>query len=386
MRIAIITTSRADYGIYHSLLTALAEDPEINYGLVVSGSHLSRMHGYTVAEIETDGHPIWARIPAVPTADDAFGIARAMGAGLTGAAEVWQQLAPNLDLVICLGDRYEMFAAVAATVPFNLPVAHLHGGETTLGAMDDKFRHALTAMSTLHFTATKVYTTRVESIIGSSKNVFTVGAPSLDGLQEMDLPGVVALDREFGTNFQSATILVTLHPETVELRANEHNARVLCSVLTELTSRYQVVITLPNADTQGTLIREHFFGFAKQHPQVKLLESFGKTGYFAAMKHCAFLLGNSSSGLLEAASFGKFAINIGRRQEGRVRGRNVLDVAAEENEIRAAVRQIEVIGGRYEGANPYRLAEDAASRIIKHLKAWIRARTQEQEKVSEHRK
>lgn len=372
MKIAVITTSRADYGIYHSLLTALAGDEHIDYGLVVSGTHLSDRHGRTVTAIEADGHPIWGRVASVPERDDAAGIAVVTGTALAGFAAVWAELADSLDLVVCLGDRYEMFSAVAATVPFNLPVAHLHGGETTLGAIDDKYRHAITAMSTLHFTATEEYADRVAGITGSRENIHAVGAPSLDGLAEMKLPTIAEMETRFGIDFSEPTILVTVHPETTAgIGGNMALSFITMLNLEKLSAKYQIVITLPNADTMGEIMRRSFLELAEKSDRVIALESFGKLGYFAAMKHCSFLLGNTSSGLLEAPSFGKFAINLANRQKGRARSANVIDVPARlGEEILDAVRNLEKRGLTYTGNNVYVRSGRAAEAIVHYLKAW----------------
>jgi GDP/UDP-N,N'-diacetylbacillosamine 2-epimerase (hydrolysing) len=374
VRVAVITTSRADYGIYQSLLSALAADPAVSYGLVVSGTHLSKEHGYTVQNIERDGHPIWGRVESVPEKDTPLAVAEVTGRAMTGFAACWANLALDLDVVVCLGDRYEMFAAVAATVPFNLPVAHLHGGETTLGAIDDKYRHAITAMSTLHFTATEEYAQRVAGIVGDITEVYAVGAPSLDGVAGLDFPSKEDMLAQFGTDFSRPSILVTLHPETVNLNANEGMTDEVVEALSELASRFLVVITMPNADTQGMVIRKAFALLAEKNPNVLTLENFGKLGYFAAMKYCSFLLGNTSSGLLEAPSFGKFAINVGRRQEGRARSGNVIDVPAKASAIFAAVAEVEKQNLSYIGTNVYVRSDNAAGEILNHLRAWYQAR------------
>jgi GDP/UDP-N,N'-diacetylbacillosamine 2-epimerase (hydrolysing) len=370
VRLAISTTSRADYGIYQSLLSQCAADPDITYGLVVSGTHLSARHGRTVEIIERAGHPIWGRVPSVPDTDDREAIAAIIGEALSGFSRVWAELAAAVDVVICLGDRYEMFAAVAATVPFNLPVAHLHGGETTLGAIDDKFRHAITAMSSLHFTATEDYARRVAGIAGSKANVFTVGAPSLDGLGELTLPTVAEMKDRFGIDLSLPTILVTIHPETVNLAANLSLASCVRAAFPVLADRYQIVVTLPNADTEGERLRRVFADLADQHSGIKTIESFGKMGYFAAMKYSAFLLGNTSSGLLEAPSFGKYAINVGDRQKGRARSGNVIDVAIDPDQIMATVAALETQGLTYAGDNCYVQEGNAAATILRQLKAW----------------
>lgn len=368
MRVLLITTSRADYGIYASLLRALAGDPDTELGLVVGGTHLSREHGYTVEAIERDGYEIVARVPTVPNEDSAAGVAAMIGEATTSFAEVWNRERYNTDWVIALGDRYEMFSAVAATVPFNLPVVHLHGGETSLGAIDDKFRHAITAMSSLHFTSTEVYADRVRNIIGKNEGVFHVGAPALDGLEEMKLYTVAELQEIFGTDFSKPTILVTFHPETVAVEKNESYAQDLCEALDTLASKYQIMITLPNADTLGSLLRNRFTDLAKNNPAVTTIESFGKKGYFSAMLHCAFLLGNTSSGLIEAPSFHKYALNLGARQEGRMRSGNVFDVVPQRDAILAAVAAVEAKGYAYTGNNIYRGSATAADIILEKMK------------------
>ncbi len=370
MKLAIITTSRADYGIYQSLLAACAAASDISYGLVVSGTHLSAGHGMTINAIIADGHPVWGRVESVPAKDDSAAIAEMTGTSMTGFARVWASLAETVDLVVCLGDRYEMFAAVAATVPFNLPVAHLHGGETTLGAIDDKYRHAITAMSTLHFTATEAYAARVRDIVGTHTGVFAVGAPSLDGLADLPLPSLPEMQERFGIDFSVPTILVTIHPETVDLATNALLSSCVRATFPELAQRYQIVITLPNADTEGEQLRQVMLTLASQEDRIIAIESFGKMGYFAAMKYSAFLLGNTSSGLIEAPSFRKYTLNIGERQAGRARSENVIDLPPVATEVLDAIKELEHKGLDYRGDNCYVLGGNAAGEILKQLRNW----------------
>lgn len=368
MKAGILTSSRADYGIYHSLLNALAADAEAEFGLFVFGTHLSAGHGYTVSNIEADGYPVYARVETMPEADDAAGISAAMGKTITAFSAVWREWADKLDVVVALGDRYEMFAAVAATVPFGIPVAHLHGGETSLGAIDDKFRHAITQLSTLHFTATAAYAEKVAQLTGSHAGVHYVGAPGVDGLADLPLLTIPALRDRFGIDFGQPTVLVTFHPETVARDKNEAYGAALCAALTELSGRYQVVITMPNADTMGSVLRRQFLALAAGNERVVTIESFGKTGYFSAMQHCAFLLGNTSSGIIEAASFGKYAINLGDRQAGRAHSDNLLTVEVRTSAIRAAVARLEASGLNYAGENIYVKSGAAAAEILRVLK------------------
>ena len=368
MMIGILTSTRADYGIYYSLLRAFSDDPEIEFGLFVFGTHLSDEHGKTVRLIEQDGFNIYERVDTLPDNDDAAGISNAMGKTTSSFAGVWERWAEKLDCVVALGDRYEMFAAVAATVPFGVVVAHLHGGETSLGAIDDKFRHAITQMSTLHFTATPDYASKVVQLTGSEDGVYYVGAPSLDGLDDLPSYTVTEMNTRFGIDFGQPTVLVTFHPETVARDDNEAYGKVLCVALAELTDRYQVVITMPNADTMGSVLRRQFNELAAENEQVVTIESFGKIGYFSAMRHCAFLLGNTSSGIIEAASFGKYAIDLGDRQKGRAVSENLRKVRLDVASILEAVEELEKGGLAYTGGNVYVKKGRAADEIVTLLK------------------
>ena len=370
MNVCIITTSRADYGIYHSLLEALRVDREVEYGLVVSGSHFADSYGHTLDYILADNHPIYASVPAVPEDNSPAAVTRTIGSTITAFAEVWERLLGKVDIIIALGDRYEMFAAVTATVPFNLPVAHLHGGESTLGAIDDKFRHAITLMSTLHFPATERYAERIKGLLGTNGHVLAVGAPSMDGLEDMALPDQGVLYDRFGIDFRHPTILVTFHPETVAVAENARYGELLVSTLHRLSADYQIVVTLPNTDTAADVIRNKFLALAQSNNRVFTLESFGKLNYFAALKYCSLLLGNSSSALIEAPSFGKYAVNIGNRQAGRQRNPNVLDVGPSMEAILGAVRRIEKHNYRYSGPNVYVRSGSAGRDILAALKAW----------------
>ena len=374
MNILVVTTSRADYGIYHSLLTALQQS-DIQYGLVVSGTHLSHRHGYTVAEIEQDGHPIATRITAVPVDTHAETIATTIGATVQKFAAYWATVHTTVDLIVVLGDRYEMFAAVTAAVPFNLPIAHIHGGETTLGAIDDKFRHAITAMSLLHFTSTRQYAERVVAMIGGRDHVHWVGAPSLDDIDTLSCYSIDEMRAKFSIDFGVPSILVTFHPETVATSKNTFYATVLVETLSTLSKRYQIVITLPNADTEAEVIRGAFEALSNSNRSVVTIESFGKRGYFSALRWAKLLIGNTSSGLLEAPSFGRYVVNVGDRQAGRVRSANVIDAAVEEEAILNAVAAIEKCGYLYEGINLYHKEGAAAVEIMHHIEQWHRSKS-----------
>lgn len=365
MKVGIITTSRADYGIYRSLLEALSKEEKVEYGLLVSGTHLSGAHGYTVEDIISDGHPIWSRLPLELTGDRPQDIAVATAKATRLFANTYATL-PNLDILIALGDRYEMFAAVAAAIPFNLPVAHLHGGETTLGAIDDKYRHAVTMMSDIHFTATRAYGERVSTMTGSDR-VFYVGAPSLDGIRELDLPSTQQLLDRFAVDFALPTVLVTFHPETVAHTDNETHLSILADVIIELSGRYQIVVSLPNADTGASVLRAGLLDLTEDYTSVYCIEHFGKLNYFAAMRDASFMMGNSSSGIIEAASFCRYVINLGDRQTGRARSGNVIDVTIDRDVILSAVMDIERSGYIYKGSNVYYKDGQAGANIVKYI-------------------
>jgi GDP/UDP-N,N'-diacetylbacillosamine 2-epimerase (hydrolysing) len=254
-------------------------------------------------------------------------------------ANFWNDHQQQIDLVLCLGDRYEMFAAVSASLPFNIKVAHFHGGETSLGAIDESFRHSITAMSHIHFTSTEKSAKRVEAIKGSATNVFNVGAMSLDNLNELTLLTEKEFKQKFGV-YPNHPILVTFHPETVAFEKNEEYCNELVKVLEEL--KEQIFITLPNADTNGNSIREKLLTLASKKDKITCFESLGTQGYFSAIQFCSFMLGNTSSGIIEAASFGKYVVNLGSRQLGRESSSNVLHSKINRSEIVEKIKQLKM--------------------------------------------
>lgn len=338
MKIGVLTSSRADYSIYYPLLTALQNDAFFDLDIIAFGTHLSPQHGHTLDQILTDGFSVKYRIAAIPAGDTPADISRTMGNTLLAFSTVWST--ETYDLVLCLGDRYEMFAAVASAVPFTIPIGHIHGGETTLGAIDNAFRHAITAMSTYHFTTTDAYRARVIELTGSAENVYNVGALSIDNLSRLPLLTKDQFYEKFAIDLDQPTILITFHPETVSFDKTQEHVAELIGALDRL-SAYQLVITMPNADTMGNYVREHLLRFVDQHPNAVGIESFGTIGYLTCMKECRFMLGNTSSGFVEASFFPKYVINLGGRQEGRILTPNIINCAINTQQILQAVRTIE---------------------------------------------
>lgn len=337
MNIAVLTSSRADYGIYLPLLKALKADSFFNLSIIAFGTHLSHTHGETVQQIYNDGFEQVIKVDTMPDGDTPADIAAAMGKTLTGFSKVWPS--HTFDLVVALGDRYEMFAACASTVPFGILLAHIHGGETTLGAIDDAFRHSITQMAAYHFATTETYAKRVAELKGSSHNVFKVGALSIDNLKSLPLLSVDEFKQRFDIDLSKKSILITFHPETVAFEQNKVYVAELIAALNEIKD-HQLIITMPNADTMGNIVRAALQQFIAETPNAIGVESFGALGYLSCMKHCSMLLGNTSSGFVEAAFFPKWVINLGERQTGRILTPNILQTPINKTDILNAVQKI----------------------------------------------
>jgi GDP/UDP-N,N'-diacetylbacillosamine 2-epimerase (hydrolysing) len=363
VKIAVLTSSRADYGIYVPLLKELDNDPFFDLRLIVFGTHLSPYHGMTIRQIEADQYLIDHQVSSLLLLDDATSLTSSMALTMEKFASIWSS--SNYDLIICLGDRFETFAAVAAAVPFNLNIAHIHAGEISLGAIDNQFRDAITLFSKLFFTSTETYAERLKGFLGPDAAIYNVGALSLDNIANLDLYSREEFAKTFNIDISIPSILITFHPETIGSERNQEYVLELVKLFTELP-KYQLIITMPNADTNGSTIRQAFHKLQQQSENVVLVENFGSRGYFSCMKHCSFLLGNTSSGILEAASFGKYVINIGDRQRGRVSGKNVFHCPISKDEILDHIAYVELLPD-FKESNIY-WKGGAASQIISVLK------------------
>lgn len=365
--IGVVTGSRADYGIYQPLLRAIAADPALRLRLYVTGMHLSPAHGLTVAMVEQDGFPIAERIETLTGADGPGDIAQAIGRGVLGFAQAFGRGRP--DLLVVLGDRFEMYAAALAALPFQIPCAHLHGGELTEGAIDDALRHSLTKLSHLHFVSTETYARRVRQLGEEAWRVTVSGALALDALHTMPLLTRAELEERFGLDLARPPLLVTFHPVTLEHRQAGAQTDELLAALAE--AALPVVLTAPNADTHSSHVRRAIEDFVRRHDDARLVESFGAHGYFSMMALAAAMVGNSSSGIIEAASFKLPVVNIGTRQGGRVRGKNVIDTGGARAEVLAAIRR--AVEPAFRAAlvdlkNPYSTGEPAAEKVVRRLR------------------
>jgi len=350
MKIGVLTSSRADYGIYKPLLDKLKSDKFFNLEIIAFGSHLSINHGFTISDIERDGYRIIHRISSLISNDDEQSIASSYGLTILKFADFW--VLNDYDLVLCLGDRFEMSAAVQAGIPFGVKFAHLHGGETTLGAIDNIYRHQISLASELHFTSTEEYSEKVIQLVGSSDHVYTVGSLSLDGIEQF-----IPVERQFLLSRFNVPnddfALVTFHSETVDSSENKNLAIEMRSALSQIVTELSLVITMPNADTMGSVFRSEIEKLKLEFPErVICVENFGKENYFSAMHYSKVLIGNTSSGILEAASFGKYVINVGNRQQGRLQSTNCINVPFNASEIVSGFRSALKLD-EYFGENVY---------------------------------
>lgn len=333
--IGVVTVARSDYSIYLPILKKIQATDDLHLHLLVSGMHLSPEFGKTVQMIEKDGIPIADRIEMLVSSDTPEAIAKSMGLGTIGFAQSYARRRP--DILLVLGDRFEMHAAATAALPFNIPLAHIHGGESTEGLIDESIRHSITKMSHLHFASAETYANRIIQMGEEPWRVVVSGAPSLDNLNDLQFMELSELERDLGMDFHSPTLLVTYHPVTLE---REHTGSHIDALLQALESiSASAIFTYPNADTQGRFIIEQIQTFVQRHSQHKIAVNLGTRRYFSLMRHVTAMVGNSSSGIIEAASFKLPVVNIGNRQQGRVRAGNVIDVGYETAEIVSGIRQ-----------------------------------------------
>jgi GDP/UDP-N,N'-diacetylbacillosamine 2-epimerase (hydrolysing) len=364
IRLGVLTSSRADFGIYLPLLNKLKCDSFFKLEIIAFGTHLSHYHGYTISEIEKNGFDCIRQISSIISNDDEQSVSSSYGLTVLKFSSFWNF--NKYDIVLCIGDRFEMSAAVQAGIPFGILFAHIHGGETTLGAIDNIYRHQITLASFLHFTASKIFTSKVVELIGSSKNVYTVGALSLDGIFSFNpLPKSLFYDKFSIPPLDFA--LITFHPETISPELNKIYAKEMRIALEYLTSYLFLVITMPNADTMGSIFRNEIEELKNNFPdKIMCIENLGKEHYFNAMFYAKLLIGNTSSGIIEAASFGKFVVNVGDRQKGRLQSQNIRNAEFKSHSILEEVNNVLHLG-EFKGVNQY-YQKGAVQKIIDVLK------------------
>jgi GDP/UDP-N,N'-diacetylbacillosamine 2-epimerase (hydrolysing) len=366
IRVAVLTSSRADFGIYLPLLKKISNSNELfNLKIVAFGTHLSKFHGYTKDEMITQGFNPDFEITTLLSNDRPEDISCAYALTALKFSDFWSAHRNEFDWILCLGDRFEMAAAVAAGIPFGLKFAHIHGGETTLGAIDNIYRHSISLVSRLHFLSAEPFKKRIKELIGTDENAVVTGSLSLDNLDDVELLSKDAFKKKWLIDLNEPSILITIHPETVAYIENEKYSFECHNAFNELVKKYQLIITMPNADTYGSIFRNMFKILKKNNDaKVHLIENFGTQSYFTCMKYCNLMIGNTSSGIVEAASFNKYVINLGDRQKGRLCGDNVIHLPFEKNSITQYVAAF--ADKIFHGENIYRLG-NASDLILKNL-------------------
>jgi UDP-hydrolysing UDP-N-acetyl-D-glucosamine 2-epimerase len=361
-----ITVSPADYGILLPILRTIDQDPDLRLRLLVSGMHLAPTHGLTYQAIEADEFTIDERVEMLLASDTPEGIAKSMGLGAMGFAQAFARQRP--DILLVLGDSAGMHAAVTAALPFAIPVAHIHGGEVSRGTTNDALRHSITKLSQLHFVATEACARRVVQMGEEPWRVTVSGAPILDNLRNLRLLSEEELESRLGISLKKAPLLVRFHPVPLEQANTAWHVSELLAALNEVN--LPIVFIRPQADTQGRPILKLIEEFAATRPNVSALNALEPQIYCSLMNLSAALVGNSTSGLVEAPTFRVPVVNIGKRQEGRCRAGNVLDVSHERSAILQGIRraiQPDFRAGLRNLVNPFGIG-NASEKIVTRLK------------------
>ena len=337
-KIAVVTATRAEYGILTPLIRAIQNDQELELELIVTGTHLSEKYGCTKSFIEADGFPISHEVPILEDGNTPYDISMTMANAITGFAACLRDDRP--DMLVILGDRTEMLGVAAAAMNERIPIAHLHGGEVTEGAVDDCVRHALTKMSYLHFTAAQAYKKRVIQLGESPDRVFFVGALSTENILKAKLLDEASVRHDIGIPEGMPYSVVTFHPVTLEENSASRQVSALCAAMEHRDDIFYL-ITMANSDVGGDTVNKMLGAFADKHKNVKLVSSLGMIRYLSAVKYARFVLGNSSSGIIEAPVLGTPTVNIGDRQQGRLMADTIINCAPETDSIIQAITAAE---------------------------------------------
>jgi len=367
-KICVVTGSRAEYGLLYWLFKELQLDEDIDFQLVVTGQHLSSEFGSAYRIVEEDGFRIDHKVDLAIGGDTPKDIAQSMGRGVIGFAEAMDQLRP--DILLVLGDRYEIYSAVQVAMVMGVAIAHIHGGELTEGAIDDSIRHAITKMSHFHFVAAEPYRKRVIQMGENPDFVFNFGTPGLDTLSRLDLLTREELERSIGFNLDHLSFLVTFHPVTRNQGSPKKAMTALIQALDSFSDS-KIIFTRPNADTDNKIINKMIDEFADlRQSRVRVFTSMGQLKYLSAMKHVDIVIGNSSSGLSEAPAMKKPSVNIGDRQKGRLKAPSVIDCEGNKEAIIASITKglsNSFLQSFENMSSPYK-EENASSRIKEYLK------------------
>jgi GDP/UDP-N,N'-diacetylbacillosamine 2-epimerase (hydrolysing) len=367
-KICVVTGTRAEYGLLYWLIKGIQEAPDFELQIIATGTHLSPEFGLTYKEIVNDGFQIDKKIETLLSADTPSAITKSIGLGLIGFAQTFEDLKP--DVVLLLGDRYELLAVAVAALIERIPIGHIHGGESTEGAFDEAFRHSITKMAWWHFVSADEYKRRVIQLGENPDYVFNVGGLGVDSIMKTELLSKKDLMEKTGIKFGKKNLLITYHPVTLEKQASQNQFQSLISVLNDLRDVY-LIFTMPNADSDSRIIKEMIDEFIFSHKNMSIsFVSLGHLKYLSAMQYVNGVIGNSSSGLTEAPSFNIGTINIGDRQKGRLKAESVIDCDPDKQSISMAIGKLfsrEFQAEMKSVKNPYGEG-NASNRIIEILK------------------
>ena len=336
-RICIVTGSRADFDLFQPLLAALEKAPEFLVEIAVTGMHFSPGLGSTIQQVEALGLRISGRVETLLSGDTPASVVKSCGLGVIGFSDVWRHDPP--DLVVVLGDRYEMFAAAQAAYLRGLPIAHLVGGDVTTGSLDDGMRHAITKLSHLHFPSNQGAAARLVRMGEMPSRIHMVGSPAIDAIADFQSLPLQTIEQRLDWKWRDKTLLITMHPNTFGGQRAVDELSEMLQALDAMGPEIGLVMTLPNADAGGRATAAAMVSFAARRDNAVARASLGRELYLSCMAHCAAVVGNSSSGLYEAPSFSVPTINIGHRQDGRVRAASVIDATPKSAQILAALQQ-----------------------------------------------
>lgn len=336
-RICVITGTRAEYGLLRLLMQGIRDDVQCDLQLVATGMHLAPEFGSTYQAIEADGFRIDRKVEMLLSSDSAIGIGKSVGLGVIGFADTFEELQP--DLIVVLGDRFEILAAVTAALFFRIPVLHLHGGEVTEGAVDESMRHAITKMSHVHCVATEEYRHRVIQLGEQPERVYCVGGLGVDAIKQVKLLERSELEAALDFKLKEKNLLITFHPATLDGESATDQMAELLAALGEMSDT-GLIFTLPNADAGGRQLITMLQAFVVEHANARAFPSLGQVRYLSCMSFCDGVVGNSSSGLLEAPSLKKGTVNIGNRQHGRQQADSIINCQPTRQEIKAAIGQL----------------------------------------------
>ena len=366
-KVCFFTGSRAEYGLLKPLMQDIKKDNELNLQILVSGMHLSSEFGYTYKEIESDGFKIDEKIEILLSSDSPIGLSKSLGLGMISFSEALDRLSPNL--LVILGDRFEAFAVPIRAMLARDPIAHLHGGESTFGLIDEAIRHSITKMSSLHFVSTEEYRNRVIQLGEHPGTVKNVGAIGLDGVRKLNLLSKQDLEKNLGFKFNKHNVIVTFHPVTLEYNTSERQFNALLQALDELKDT-NIIFTKSNADIEGRLINKMIDEYvAINSSRAIVLNSMGRFRYLSAVKCVDAVVGNSSSGIIEAPSFNVPTLNIGNRQKGRIQADSIINCEPDFDSIKYGLAKIMKIG-KQDVKNPYE-QKNTVVNIKNHIKKYL---------------